>query len=126
MEIEKVDHIHIAVRDLNKAKELFSKLLGTEFEEYGTSNELGLTAFVDRLGIAITAATKEDSPIAQFIDHRGEGVQTLAIRVKDLEKAIEHWQKCGVRLIGRSELKGRKAAHFHPKDTCGILIELVE
>lgn len=126
MDEAKIDHIHIAVRDLDRAQALFAKLFGTEFEEYGSSEELGLKAMLNTAGIALTAATTQESPIAAFIDRCGEGVQCVAIKVKDLDKAVAHWQSCGVRVVGRSELRGKRAVQFHPKDTCGVLIELVE
>jgi len=122
----KIDHIHIAVKDLGQAQALFSKLFGTEFKEYGSNQEMGLIAMLDTTGIALTAATAPDSPVARFIDRYGEGVQSVAIKVSDLDKTVAHWQGCGIRVIGRSELKGRRAVQFHPKDTCGVLIELVE
>jgi methylmalonyl-CoA/ethylmalonyl-CoA epimerase len=86
---------------------------------------MGLKVVRNSAGIALTAATAQDSPIAAFLDRYGEGVQCVAIRVGDLDKAVAHWQGCGIRVIGRSEYKGERAVQFHPKDTCGVLIELV-
>lgn len=126
MKVVGIDHIHIAVRDLPRAVELWERLLGTRFEHYGTNDEIGITAVKDPLGIALTAATKPESFLAQFLKRRGEGVQSLAIEVGDLDAAMAQWQGMGVRLLGQTRMNGERAAQFHPGDTSGTLIELIE
>ena len=74
-------------------------------------------------------ATAEDSPIAKFIEKRSEGIQHIAYRVDDIEKALEEVKAKGIRLIDEKPRKGAggaKIAFLHPKSTYGVLIELCE
>jgi len=79
--------------------------------------------------VELLEATDEDSPIAKFIEKRGEGIQHIAYRVDDIEKALEEVKAKGIRLIDEKPRKGAggaKIAFLHPKSTYGVLIELCE
>jgi len=130
--IKKIDHIGIAVNSIEKTSELFSKILrlkvaGEEFIE----EQKVKVAFLP-LGdseLELLESTSPDGPIARFIEKKGEGIQHIAFRVDNLEKALEKLKEEGVRLIDekpRYGAGGAKIAFLHPKSTNGILIELCE
>ena len=130
--IEKIDHIGIAVRSIEKASELFSNLLGLKVTgEERVEGQKVKVAFLP-LGdseLELLESTEPEGPIARFIEKKGEGIQHIAFRVDNIEKTLEKLKKEGVRLIDekpRYGAGGAKIAFLHPKDTNGILIELSE
>lgn len=130
--IEKIDHIGIAVRSIEKATELFSNLLGLKVTgEERVEGQKVKVAFLP-LGdseLELLESTEPEGPIARFIEKKGEGIQHIAFRVDNIEKTLEKLKKEGVRLIDekpRYGAGGAKIAFLHPKDTNGILIELSE
>jgi methylmalonyl-CoA/ethylmalonyl-CoA epimerase len=130
--IEKIDHIGIAVRSIEKASELFSNLLGLKVTgEERVEGQKVKVAFLP-LGdseLELLESTDPEGPIARFIEKKGEGIQHIAFRVDNIEKTLEKLKKEGVRLIDekpRYGAGGAKIAFLYPKDTNGILIELSE
>jgi methylmalonyl-CoA/ethylmalonyl-CoA epimerase len=130
--IEKIDHIGIAVKSIEKATELFSNLLGLKVTgEERVEGQKVKVAFLP-LGdseLELLESTEPEGPIARFIEKKGEGIQHIAFRVDNIEKTLEKLKKEGVRLIDekpRYGAGGAKIAFLHPKDTNGILIELSE
>ena len=130
--IEKIDHIGIAVRSIEKASELFSNLLGLKVTgEERVEGQKVKVAFLP-LGdseLELLESTEPEGPIARFIEKKGEGIHHIAFRVDNIEKTLEKLKKEGVRLIDekpRYGAGGAKIAFLHPKDTNGILIELSE
>jgi len=130
--IEKIDHIGIAVRSIEKASELFSNLLGLKVTgEERVEGQKVKVAFLP-LGdseLELLESTEPEGPIARFIEKKGEGIQHIAFRVDNIEKTLEKLKKERVRLIDekpRYGAGGAKIAFLHPKDTNGILIELSE
>ncbi len=128
---EKVSHIGVAVRDLEKAKEIF-RALGLEVEgEEVVEEQKVKVAFipVGETRIELLEATSPDSPVAKFIEKRGEGVHHLALGVDSVEAMLEKLKARGVRLVDE---KPRKGAHntliafLHPKSTGGLLLELCQ
>lgn len=130
--IEKIDHIGIAVRSIEKTSELLSNILGLKVAgEENVEEQKVKVAFLP-LGdseLELLESTSPAGPIARFIEKKGEGIQHIAFRVDNIEKALEKLKKGGVRLIDekpRYGAGGAKIAFLHPKSTNGILIELCE
>lgn len=130
--IEKIDHIGIAVRSIEKTSELLSNILGLKVAgEENVEEQKVKVAFLP-LGdseLELLESTSPEGPIARFIEKKGEGIQHIAFRVDNIEKALEKLKKGGVRLIDekpRYGAGGAKIAFLHPKNTNGILIELCE
>jgi len=130
--IEKIDHIGIAVRNIENTSELLSNILGLKVtgEEIVAEQKVKV-AFLP-LGdseLELLESTSPEGPIARFIEKKGEGIQHIAFRVDNIEKALEKLKKEGVRLIDEKPRYGAgeaKIAFLHPKGTNGILIELCE
>ena len=129
MKVEGVDHIHIAVNDLDKASKFFCDLFSTQPAQVKEDPEFGFKWQFLPLGnvvIELMQATSPNSPIGQFLKNRIGAVHALSIKVPDIEKAIVEMQSKGLQLVSRAYVGGIKEAHFHPKDTFGFMIELVE
>ena len=126
MKVEKIDHIAINVRDLTQAEKFFVDLFGTEFSKAAVFKELDLRSSVDPLGIELVEPLTPDGPTAKAIEHRGEGVSLVSFKVSDLQEATAEIESRGIRPVGRIDRPKLKAVVFHPKDTYGVMIELVE
>jgi len=130
--IKKIDHIGIVVKSIEKASELFSNILGLKVGGEELIEEQKVKVAFLPLGdseLELLESTSPDGPIARFIKKKGEGIQHIAFRVDNLEKALEKLKEEGVRLIDekpRYGAGGAKIAFLHPKSTNGILIELSE
>ena len=126
MKVEKIDHIGICVRDLEKAKRFFSDLLGTEFSQTFELGEFAFKSAMEPFGIEVVEPTSPDGFIARTIERRGEGVIVIGLKVPDIEEGIAEMKSWGLRLISRIERGQLKAAQFHPRDTFGVMIELLQ
>lgn len=126
MKIDKIDHIHIYVKDLEKAREVFEKVLGTKFSETIMAENYQVKSRIDPLGLEILQATSPESPIARHIEKRGEGLTAIAVKVPNIEEATKELQSKGLTLVGKINLGGIQEAQFHPKDTFGVMIELAQ
>ncbi|MGB6370310.1 MAG: methylmalonyl-CoA epimerase [Atribacterota bacterium] len=130
--IEKIDHIGIAVRSIEKTSEFLSNILGLKVAGEEIVEEQKVKVAFLPLGdseLELLESTSPEGPIARFIEKKGEGIQHIAFRVDNIEKALEKLKKEGVRLIDekpRYGAGGAKIAFLHPKGTNGILIELSE
>lgn len=130
--IKKIDHIGIAVNSIEKTSKLFSKILGLKVAGEEIIEEQKVKVAFLPLGdseLELLESTSPDGPIARFIEKKGEGIQHIAFRVDNLEKALEKLNEEGVRLIDekpRYGAGGAKIAFLHPKSANGILIELSE
>jgi methylmalonyl-CoA epimerase len=130
--IEKIDHIGIAVKSIEKTSELFSNILGLKVAGEEIVEEQKVKVAFLPLGdseLELLESTSPEGPIARFIEKKGEGIQHIAFRVDNIEKALEKLKKEGVRLVDekpRYGAGGAKIAFLHPKSTNGILIELCE
>jgi len=128
---KKIDHIGIAVSNLNEAMELYKKL-GFEVKEIEEVAEQKVKVAMLPVGeskIELLEATSDDSAIAKFIEKRGEGIHHIAVNVDDIEKALENAKNEGLKLIDekpRIGAGGKKVAFIHPKSTKGVLLEFVE
>ena len=130
--INKIDHIGIAVKSIEKASELFCNRLGLKVEGEEIIEEQKVKVAFLPLGdseLEFLESTSPDGPIAKFIEKRGEGIQHIAFRVDNLKKALENIKEKDIILIDekpRYGAGGAKIAFLHPKSTNGILIELSE
>jgi methylmalonyl-CoA/ethylmalonyl-CoA epimerase len=130
--MKKLEHIGIAVKNLEQANKLFANLLGREHYKIESVESEGVkTSFfeLDGVKIELLEATAPDSPISKFIEKRGEGIHHLAFDVDDIEKSIDHYQKLGFQLISKEPKKGadnKLICFLHPKSTQGVLIELCQ
>ena len=130
--VKKVDHIGIAVKNLEEALEFYENTLGIKCVETEVVEEQKVKVAFLPIGdteVELLESTEEDGPIAKFIEKRGEGIQHIAYRVDNIEEAIVELQAKGIRLIDekpRYGAGGAKIAFLHPKSTFGVLIELCE
>ncbi|MDK2820311.1 MAG: methylmalonyl-CoA/ethylmalonyl-CoA epimerase [Clostridia bacterium] len=130
MKVLKVDHIGLAVKSLQDTLPFYEEILG--IKSNGTEeipDQKVRVAFlpVGDSEIELLEATEPDSPIAKFIESRGEGLQHIALRVDDIEATIAELKEKGVRMIDekpRYGAGGASIAFVHPKATKGLLLEL--
>ena len=126
MRVERIDHIHIAVRNLDQAIKFFSDALGTTFSDIIVDKTFALRSVLDPLGIELLESTSPEGVIAKFLEKRGEGLHAISLKVPDIEDAIAELKARGLRMVGRNDTGKLKEAQFHPKDAFGVLIELCE
>ena len=127
---KKLEHIGIAVKDLGKSEVLFEKLLNTSsYKREEVASEGVITSFfqIGEIKIELLAATTPDSPIAKFIDKKGEGIHHLAFESDSINAELEHLNYAGIELIHQEPKDGadnKEIAFLHPKSTGGVLWEL--
>jgi len=125
-----VDHIGIAVKDLEAAKKFYTDVLGmTAMGEEVVEEQKVKVCFIPcgDSEIELLESTSPDGPIAKFIEKNGEGIQHIAIRVDDINAALADLKEKGVRLIDQTPrygAGGASIAFIHPKATGGVLLEL--
>lgn len=130
--VKKVDHIGIAVKSLDETLKFYEDVLGIKCVSTEVVEEQKVKVAFLPVGdteVELLESTEENGPIAKFIEKRGEGIQHIAYKVDDIEKAIEEFKEKGIRLIDekpRYGAGGAKIAFLHPKSTFGVLIELCE
>ena len=129
---EKLDHIGIAVENLEQSMAFYRDILGLELHGTETVEEQKVRVAFFPLGdteVELLESTDPEGPIAKYIAAKGQGIQHLAFRVKDLEKTLADLKARGVRLIDekpRYGAGGAKIAFLHPKATNGVLVELCQ
>lgn len=130
--MNKIEHIGIAVENLDAANRLFKKLLGKENYKIETVESEGVKTSFFQVGeskIELLEATNENSAITKYIKKRGEGVHHLAFNVEDIEKEIIRLKKEGFTIINENYKKGadnKLVCFLHPKSTNGVLVELCQ
>ncbi len=130
--MRKIEHIGIAVKDLEVSNLLFEKLLGApSYKSEEVISEGVLTSFfsVGTNKIELLAATNPDSPIAKFIEKKGEGIHHIAFDVEDIVSEIARLKEEGFVVLNEIPKKGadnKLVAFLHPKSTNGVLIELCQ
>ncbi|MCJ8155025.1 methylmalonyl-CoA epimerase [Chryseobacterium sp. SSA4.19] len=128
----KLEHIGIAVQSLGVSDELFAKLLGKEpYKRESVEREGVVTSFyaAGESKIELLEASKEESPIAKFIDKKGEGIHHLAFGVEDIHAEVERLKKEGFQFISEEPKEGadnKLVVFLHPKSTNGVLVELCQ
>ena len=132
MNLAQIEHIGIAVKNIEESLKYYEGILGLKcyaIEE--VAEQRVKTAFL-KIGdtkLELLEATSDDSPIAKFIEKRGEGVQHIAFAVNGIENVLLEAKEKGVRLIDEKPRKGAEGmdiAFLHPKSTLGVLTELCE
>lgn len=130
--VTKIDHIGVAVKNLEESLKFYQETLGLELHGVEIVEEQKVKVAFLPIGdteIELLESTDADGPIAKYIASKGEGVQHIAYRVDDLEKAIADMLSKGVRMIDekpRYGAGGAKIAFCHPKSTNGVLVELCQ
>lgn len=130
MDITHIEHIGIAVKDLEQAIPYYEKVLGLKcYAVEEVRDQKVKTAFfkVGQTKIELLESTAPDGPVAQFIEKRGEGIHHMAFAVKDVKEALSDADANGLRLIDKQPRKGAEGleiAFLHPKSTFGVLTEL--
>lgn len=129
---KKINHIGIAVRDLQSALPLYTEVLGLSLEGVETVESEGVKVAFLRIGetrIELLEPLGTDSPIASFLEKRGEGIHHIALEVDGIEERLSLLSEKGVRLIHENPKQGAhgtRIAFLHPKATWGVLYELCE
>lgn len=132
MKVLKVDHIGIAVKNLDETLKFYTDALGLEVEGTETVEEQKVKVAFLPVGdteVELLESTSPDGPIAKFIEKKGEGIQHIAFKVENIEEAIKHMKEKGFRMIDekpRYGAGGAKIAFCHPKSTYGVLLELCQ
>ena len=132
MDITHIEHIGIAVANLDESIKYYEEALGLKcyaIEE--VKDQKVKTAFfkVGQTKIELLESTDPEGPIGKFIEKKGEGIHHLAFAVKDLPNALKEAEEKGVRLIDKTPRKGAEGLNIgflHPKSTKGVLTELCE
>ena len=127
-----IEHVGIAVKDLNSISEIFSDLLGLDLHRREKIEDQQVITDIYHAGkdkLEFLKATSPDSPIAKFLEKRAEGVHHIALVVDNLQSALDYLNDQGAQLIDQSPrigAEGLKIAFIHPKSTGGVLVELCE
>ena len=127
--IQKIDHLGIAVKDLDAAKKYYENVLGLtcEGEEEVPSQKIKTAFFnVGGVHIELLEGTNEDSPVSKFIAKKGEGIHHLAFASDDVQQQLNHAKEQGVRLINETPVPGaggKQIGFLHPASTLGVLTE---
>jgi methylmalonyl-CoA/ethylmalonyl-CoA epimerase len=129
-----IDHVGIAVPDLDEAIEFYRDTFGMRVAHEETNEEQGVREAMLAVGdsgscIQLLAPLSAESTIAKFLDRNGQGVQQLAYRVRDIDEASAAMRGAGMRLLydePRRGTAGSRINFVHPKDAGGVLVELVE
>jgi len=130
--MKKIEHIGIAVKDISASNKLFTKLFGEQHYKVEEVESEGVKTSFFKIGenkIELLEATKENSPIAKFIEKRGEGIHHIAFDVENIEEEIKRLKSEGFVVLNDTPKKGadnKLVAFLHPKTTNGVLIELCQ
>lgn len=128
----KIEHLGIAVKNLEQSNTLFEKLFGQAPYKLEKVLTEGVSTSFFKMGdskIELLEATNEDSPIAKFIEKKGEGIHHIAFEVADIHSEMKRLQQQGFRLLSEEPKKGadnKLICFVHPKETNGVLIELCQ
>ena len=130
--MNKIEHIGIAVKNLEDSNELFEKLLGVPHYKIEDVLSEGVKTSFFKSGpnkIELLEAMNEDSPIAKYIDKKGEGIHHIAFEVDDIIAEIERLKNEGFKVLNEAPKKGadnKLVAFVHPKTANGVLVELCQ
>lgn len=130
--MNKIEHIGIAVRDLTQAEKTFEQLLGTRAYKTETVESEGVSTMFFKVGetkIELLQATREDSPIAKYIEKRGEGIHHIAFDVDSVEDKAAQLTRDGFKILNDQPKAGadeKMISFVHPKSSNGVLVELCQ
>jgi methylmalonyl-CoA/ethylmalonyl-CoA epimerase len=128
----KIEHIGIAVKNLESANKLFAALLNTSHYKVETVAEEKVSTSFFKTGdskIELLEATDAESPVAKFIAKRGEGIHHIAFEVEDIREAMARMKDAGFELLSTEPKKGadnKLICFLHPKSSNGVLVELCQ
>ena len=125
----KIDHIAIAVNDVEASAKVYQKALGIDEIEFETVESEGVKVAILHMEngrIELIQPTKDDSPIKKFLDKKGPGLHHIALETNNIEGEVERMEGCGVHFLGniRPGSAGTKVTFIHPKSLDGVLAEL--
>jgi len=130
--MNKIEHIGIAVKNLEKSNTLFASLFGEKHYKIEEVLSEGVKTSFFQIGtnkIELLEASDPDSPIAKFISKKGEGIHHIAFAVEDIKAEIKRLKKEGFVILNETPKKGadnKLVAFIHPKSTNGVLVELCQ
>ena len=125
----RIDHIAIAVNNVESAAKEYQQVLGVDNVEFETVETEGVKIAIIHLDngrIELMEPTNDSSPIKKFLEKRGEGLHHMALETDNIEGEVERMQGCGIQFFGkiRSGSAGTKVTFIHPKSLHGVLAEL--
>ena len=127
-----IDHVGVAVEDLDEAAALYKERLGMREQHRETVEEQGVHALLLEVGdahVELIAPIGPESGVAKFLEKNGPGLHHVAYRTDDIDAALERLRAAGMRLIDeepRTGIRGSRVAFLHPKSTGGVLTEVVQ
>ena len=130
--MKKIEHIGIAVSNLDESNSIYAKILGVNpYKTETVESEGVITSFfqTDNTKIELLQGIKENNAISKFIEKRGEGIHHIAFEVEDIEEEIKRLKKLGFKIINETPKKGadnKLICFIHPKSTKQVLIELCQ
>ena len=125
----KIDHIAIAVNDVEESAKVYQQALGVDNVEFETIETEGVKVAIIHLEngrIELMQPTNDSSPIKKFLDKKGQGLHHLALETDNIEDEVERMEGCGIQFLGkiRPGSAGTKVTFMHPKSLYGVLTEL--
>jgi methylmalonyl-CoA epimerase len=130
MKVTRFDHLTIAVRDLDAAIETFTRCFNLKAKDRRRVKHLGMENAFLPFGdgaLELAAPLKEADAadhVGRFLERRGEGMMNLCLTVEDVDAAIAHLKKCGVRVLEHQDADGDRIAMIHPRDLHGVMVEI--
>ncbi|MDO8786416.1 MAG: VOC family protein [Syntrophales bacterium] len=127
--IKKIDHVGIAVRSVDSAVLFYEGILGGKLVSKDIEEGQKLISAKVSIGdsmLEIMESLSVDGVIAKFIESKGEGIHHLSLRVENFEGLLNELEGKGVKIVGKEINPERKIAFLHPKNTSGVLIEIIE
>ncbi len=127
----KIDHVAIAVNNVEESAKIYQKALGVKEIEYETVESEGVKVAIIHLEngrIELMEPTKETSPIKKFLEKKGQGLHHMALETDNIDSEVSRMEGCAVQFLGkiRPGSAGTKVAFIHPKSLEGVLTELCE
>ena len=125
----KIDHIAIAVNDVEASAKIYQKALGIDKIEFEIVESEGVKVAIlpmENGRIELIQPTNDESPIKKFLDKKGQGLHHMALETDNIEDEVERMEGCGVQFLGkvRPGSAGTKVTFIHPKSLDGVLAEL--
>ena len=125
----KIDHIAIAVNDVEESAKVYQQALGADHVEFETVESQGVKVAIIELEngrIELMQPTNDSSPIKKFLDKKGQGLHHMALDTDDIEGEVERMEGCGIQFLGKigPGSAGTKVTFIHPKSLSGVLAEL--
>ena len=125
----KIDHVAIAVNDVEESAKIYQQALGADDVEFETVESEGVKVAIIHLEngrVELMQPTNDASPIRKFLDKKGEGLHHMALETDNIEGEVKRMEGCGIQFLGqiRPGSAGTKVTFIHPKSLHGVLAEL--